>query len=314
MLKRFPNKLPMEIRQLAAFEAVVTSGSLSRAATIVNTSQPSVSKQIQMLEQSVGTQLFQRTGQGMRLTEAGDAILPAVRDLLGFWSSWTEGLSCDRFAEQSAGTRVWASDFAMSLTGFFEWLNKLDSVVKDSSGIHLEIISNESGNPDWGELEQGGTDLVICPSWDAPDEDSNFNTAVAFETQPCAYSSDQVFSTTGEKPRGHDISAVVLDRNSSRGYFHFLEDTIGSTPPVAESVRTVSAALTAVALGQGGFLGGDHPVDDASIPVTKVPIKTKPPIGIVAVWNKERADLGDIVKSSSPSASPVITEEEPVLA
>ncbi|MEM0898090.1 MAG: LysR family transcriptional regulator, partial [Verrucomicrobiota bacterium] len=143
----------MEIRQLAAFDAVVTTGSLSRAATVVKTSQPSVSKQIQMLEQSVGTQLFNRTGQGMRLTDAGEAVLPAVRDLLGFWSSWVDGLSRDRFAERNAGTRVWASDFTMSLSGFSAWLNELDGKLKNALGTHLELVSNESGNPDWAELE-----------------------------------------------------------------------------------------------------------------------------------------------------------------
>ncbi|MEM0896981.1 MAG: hypothetical protein AAGJ79_08840, partial [Verrucomicrobiota bacterium] len=129
------------------------------------------------------------------------------------------------------------------------------------------------------------------------------------ETQPCAYSSEQVFSTKNEKPRGHDIAAVVIDRDSSQGYFSFLEDTIGSTPPVAESVRTVSAALTAVALGQGGFLGGDHPVDAVSIPVKKVPIRTRPPIGIVAVWTGEHAKLGEFVMASSRSLSGLPSSE-----
>ena len=287
----------MEIRQLAAFDAVVESGSLSRAATIVNTSQPSVSKQIQTLEQSVGTQLFDRTGQGMRLTEAGNAILPAVRELLSFWRDWTDRLASDRFAERSAGTRIWISDFAMSLESFGDWINTLDEAVRAQTGGGIEVISNEAGGPDWGELDQGGTDFVICPSWDMPESRDDFESETVFYSVPCAYSSEQVFSSSGERPRGHDISAVIIDRDHSSGYFAYLEEVLGSTPPVAAAVPTVAAALTAVALGQGGFLGGNHPVELASIPVKKVPIKTKDPLEMIAVWKKDRAELGDVIGS-----------------
>lgn len=291
----------MEIRQLAAFDAVVETGSLSRAAIIVNTSQPSVSKQIQTLEQSVGTMLFDRTGQGMKLTEAGNAILPAVRELLSFWHQWTERLSSDRFAERSAGTRIWISDFAMSLQNFGEWLNKLDAAALKATGMNIEVISNETGGPDWNELEQAGTDIIICPAWDSPESRTELDYTTIFQSQPCAYSSEQVFSSTAERPRGHDISAVIIDRDVSAGYFRYLEDLLGSSPPVADSVPTVSAALSAVALGQGGFLGGDHPVELASIPVKKVPIRSKPAIDLIAVWPRNRKDLAAILDTVKPA-------------
>ncbi len=301
----------MEIRQLAAFDAVVESGSLSRAATIVNTSQPSVSKQIQTLEQSVGTQLFDRTGQGMRLTEAGNAILPAVRELLSFWRDWTDRLASDRFAERSSGTRIWISDFAMSLESFGDWINTLQDAVGNQTEGGIEVISNEAGGPDWGELDQGGTDFIVCPSWDTPESRDDFEFTTVFYSTPCAYSSEQVFSSSGERPRGHDISAVIIDRDHSSGYFGFLEELLGSTPPVAAAVPTVAAALTAVALGQGGFLGGSHPVELASIPVKKVPIKTKAPLEMVAVWKKDRADLGGVIDSvkQAPPENPAKNEK-----
>lgn len=293
----------MEIRQLAAFDAVVESGSLSRAAAIVNTSQPSVSKQIQTLEQSVGTMLFDRTGQGMKLTEAGIAILPAVRELLSFWHQWTDRLSSDRFAERSAGTRIWVSDFAMSLRNFGEWLNMLDAAALKATGLNIEIVSNETGGPDWNELEQMGTDIIVCAAWDLPESRNELEYTSVFQSRPCAYSSEQVFSSATERPSGHDISAVVIDRDVSAGYFHYLEELLGSTPPVADSVPTVSAALSAAALGQGGFLGGDHPVDLASIPVKKVPIRGKPAIDLVAVWQKNREDLSGLLHSVKSRSS-----------
>lgn len=50
----------MKIRQIEAFNAFMTFGSVTRAATELNTSQPMVSRLLSQLEQSVGFKLFER--------------------------------------------------------------------------------------------------------------------------------------------------------------------------------------------------------------------------------------------------------------
>jgi DNA-binding transcriptional LysR family regulator len=65
---------------LRVFLAVAQHGSLSRAAQQVDSSQPTLSRQMTLLESQVGAALFERTQRGLRLTEAGQALrLPAQR-------------------------------------------------------------------------------------------------------------------------------------------------------------------------------------------------------------------------------------------
>ena len=70
----------MELRHLRYFVAVADAGSLTVAAEQkLNTSQPSLSRQIRDLEQEVGTQLMTRSAQGIELTSAGKAFLDHAR-------------------------------------------------------------------------------------------------------------------------------------------------------------------------------------------------------------------------------------------
>jgi DNA-binding transcriptional LysR family regulator len=54
----------------------------SETAKLIHISQPSVSHQIKTLEQDLGVKLFERSGAGLRLTEAGRILLPWARRLL----------------------------------------------------------------------------------------------------------------------------------------------------------------------------------------------------------------------------------------
>ncbi|MTI52665.1 MAG: LysR family transcriptional regulator [Alcanivorax sp.] len=72
----------MDTQALTAFLAVAESGSFSTAAERLFVTQPAVSKRIAQLEQQLGTRLFDRVGRRIRLTEAGEALLPRARQVL----------------------------------------------------------------------------------------------------------------------------------------------------------------------------------------------------------------------------------------
>ena len=72
----------MLLSQLAAFVEVARLRSVSRAAETLFVSQPALTARLKRLEAELGASLFVRTPRGMRLTEAGNALLPyAVRAL-----------------------------------------------------------------------------------------------------------------------------------------------------------------------------------------------------------------------------------------
>lgn len=66
----------MEMIEIEAFLAVARTGQFTRAALLLHLSQPAVSRRIETLERELGTRLFDRIPQGVRLTAAGEAFLP----------------------------------------------------------------------------------------------------------------------------------------------------------------------------------------------------------------------------------------------
>ncbi len=63
--------MAVDSKLLRAFLTVADLGSLSRAAERLHISQPALSRQIRQLEDSTGQKLFERTGRGLQVTEAG---------------------------------------------------------------------------------------------------------------------------------------------------------------------------------------------------------------------------------------------------
>jgi DNA-binding transcriptional LysR family regulator len=72
----------MDITALQAFIAVADNASFSQAAEKLFLTQPAVSKRIAALEQELGSQLFDRIGRQVVLTEAGQALLSHARRIL----------------------------------------------------------------------------------------------------------------------------------------------------------------------------------------------------------------------------------------
>jgi len=69
----------VDLKQLRAFMTVADTGNVTRAAELLNLVQPAVSRQLRLLEEDVGADLFQRERHGMVLTEAGKALLGYAR-------------------------------------------------------------------------------------------------------------------------------------------------------------------------------------------------------------------------------------------
>lgn len=69
----------MDFKQLKAFLTVTEMGNVTRAAEVLHLVQPAVSRQIRLLEEDIGTPLFERGRQGMILTEAGRTLLDFAR-------------------------------------------------------------------------------------------------------------------------------------------------------------------------------------------------------------------------------------------
>ena len=72
----------MELGELKVFVTVATEHSFSRAAIKLCRTQPAVSQAVRRLEEDLGELLFDRSTKSVKLTQAGDALLPEAIRLL----------------------------------------------------------------------------------------------------------------------------------------------------------------------------------------------------------------------------------------
>lgn len=91
----------MNVTQLRAFVSVVEYGSFSEAARVMGLSQPAVTMQIQGLESDLGVTLLERHYRRIEMTEAGRALLPYARTVLGEMEAAREEI--ERLADQVGG-------------------------------------------------------------------------------------------------------------------------------------------------------------------------------------------------------------------
>ncbi|GAA2774428.1 LysR family transcriptional regulator [Saccharopolyspora taberi] len=73
----------MEIFHLRYFVAVAENLSFSRAARGLHMATSPLSRRVRDLEDELGTALFERDSHSVRLTDAGSALLPIAKDVLG---------------------------------------------------------------------------------------------------------------------------------------------------------------------------------------------------------------------------------------
>lgn len=72
----------MELRNLITFVRIAEVKNFSKSAQLLGYSQSAVTMQIKQLEQELGRHLFERIGKQVKLTQAGERLLPYALDIL----------------------------------------------------------------------------------------------------------------------------------------------------------------------------------------------------------------------------------------
>jgi DNA-binding transcriptional LysR family regulator len=90
------------IALMQTFVRIVEAGSLSAAATLLGTTQPTVSRRLQALERSLGLLLLQRSTHTMKLTEDGERCFERAKALLASLEAFESDMRGD--LDQPEGT------------------------------------------------------------------------------------------------------------------------------------------------------------------------------------------------------------------
>lgn len=154
LLNRLQAKARM--RHLQVLVTVAELRSLKRAAEVAGLSQPAITQLLADLEQLLEVRLFDRHARGVRLTAAGQQLLPVARRILDTLAEGTEAVTA--LKQGGAGTVRLAA-----LTGAIAGL-----LVRAAPGFTqahpgITLLVSETGVEEWGlRLARGEADLAAC--------------------------------------------------------------------------------------------------------------------------------------------------------
>jgi DNA-binding transcriptional LysR family regulator len=103
----------VDLKQLKRFVMVAERGSFNGAAEVLAVSQPSLTRSIQMLEDSLDAKLFERSVRGVVLTVIGEQLLPHARIILSERDRALAAISA--FRGRSGGIVTVGSDASFSM-------------------------------------------------------------------------------------------------------------------------------------------------------------------------------------------------------
>jgi LysR family transcriptional regulator for metE and metH len=145
----------LETRDLRLVHAIASSGSATRAASLLHVSQSAVSHQLKNLEERLGVPLFERRGRTLRFTAAGERFLSVANQVLEPLAKLELELKTER------APRVLPLRVATQCYTAYHWLPR---VLADFRLLHPNVqlrILPDRGNESQIALSAGELDLVL---------------------------------------------------------------------------------------------------------------------------------------------------------
>jgi DNA-binding transcriptional LysR family regulator len=149
----------LDLRHLAAFEAVARLRSFARAAQELGYTQPAVSQQVAALERIVGQRLFERSSgrAEARITEAGGRLLEHVEGLTARLAGARADL--DRFARGDTGTLSVGSFQSASACMVPRIVSRFRAQRPD---VQVELIESTTDLTSLEGVRSGSLDFTFC--------------------------------------------------------------------------------------------------------------------------------------------------------
>lgn len=237
----------LDITRLRVLVAVARLGSVTAAAKELQYAQPSVSHHLARLEAETGSQLIQRVGRGVRLTEAGLMLAERAEEILARLDAAESELAS--FVGLRAG-RVRLAAFPSALSTLVP--RAAASLLADHPGIEVRFVEAEP--PDAIRmLRSGAVDVALLFSYDdatgeGPGGDEDLRRVPVLR--------EQTYLVVRKGSRGQRLTDYVGQRwigGCERCRAHLLRacDRAGFTPDVRITTDDYVAAQSFVAAGLG---------------------------------------------------------------
>jgi len=235
----------LDFGQLEAFVQVAARRSFSRAAEVLQLTQPSITARIQALERELGEGLFERGGRGVRLTDAGAIFLPYAERILQMLREGKDSVEEVRSVQAGSlrlGSALTISTYVLPriLHALHSRYPGLEVVVR--TGRSEQVLSMLLAD----EVQVGLVRSLIHPQVETVDLYADEVILVSSPEHPFA---------TGRRATIEEVAAqpvILFDRGSSYyGLIHGFFRQAGVVPNVAMELDSMEATKRMVEEGLG---------------------------------------------------------------
>jgi DNA-binding transcriptional LysR family regulator len=148
----------MEFRQIETFIVASEQESFTRAGHLLHLTQSAVSQLIRRLEEEIGEPLFVRNGRKIKITRAGEELLPAAMEIMRWRHVFVERTMT--VPEQITGElRIGTSSAATA----FLWARTFQAFAQKYRNIELDVRSTQQTMKTLEDLLSGELDIGILP-------------------------------------------------------------------------------------------------------------------------------------------------------
>jgi len=284
----------MNLERLRALHAISATGSVVGAAGLLHVTTSAISQQMARLERETGTQLVERQGRGIRLTEAGTLLAGQAGELLAH----VEEVEAKLAAHQGAVTgTVTLAAFATAARGL------LPSALGDLRARHGDLtVATREREPRQSipAVRRGLVDVAVVQDWEEDPlalPDGLDRTSLLTDTYDVALHPDHRLAAR------HSLSLTDLKTEPWIGWppGELCHDWLLTSLPAAlltHSASEHSTQLALVAAGLGVALIPRLGREPASAPVRFVPLDPSPRRTVFAVWratSTARPSIGAVI-------------------
>ena len=279
--------MDVHARDLRYFVAVATELHFTRAAEQLYVSQPALSKQIRMLERTLGAALFERDKREVRLTPAGRALLPHARQVLEAWDTACAAIEELRRTQQTA--LVVGMSTSPGRGGLLPAIRSRFSLEHPDATITIRQVG-------WADPTAGLADRTsdVAFVWLPLPHPSRYRWTVVVE-EPClvamtdqhrlADRSSVDFEDLLEEP----FLALPESAGPLRDYWLAVDHRHGRAPIVGAEIASVDETYEALVDGRGICLlaSGNAPSVTRGGVVTR-PVNGLPPCQLALAWPRDQ--------------------------
>ena len=279
----------MDLRQIKYFLAVANSGGVTKAASVLNVTQPAISRQISDLEEELGVQLFDRVSRKLTLTIAGEHFRNQMTEIVSDIENATQTVK--RVASGAVGDLKLGSVEAVLWEGLVpEQLNRFRSLNPD---ITMEMITDNT-TALLTHIENGSLDCAFVYLFD--DIGDSYG-AIKLRTDPMtlAYPASwkEMFSEGVTIAQLNSLPFIRFPQVSYPAFFNWQEQRfrdIGLSPNVLHWAHHESSMLALVAAKQGVAIVNSKHIERVPPLVKFISLKEfKLELCLYFIWRKDKA-------------------------